>query len=83
MDAPRPDDRDGARRRLDRESLSRELPSGAHAWQLGDRQAATNRLRAGFELLTQARERFYPVDAYLIDLCLLDALRRRGRGQPL
>ncbi|MEJ7640036.1 MAG: hypothetical protein WKF75_19230 [Singulisphaera sp.] len=23
-------------------------------------------------MLTQARERFYPVDAYLIDLCLID-----------
>jgi len=57
---------------VDRESLWRELASGAHAWQLGDSQAAANRLRAGFELLTQARERFYPVDAYLIDVCLID-----------
>ena len=31
-----------------------------------------NRLRAGFEILTQARERFYPVDAYVVDFCLLD-----------
>jgi alpha-mannosidase len=57
---------------IDRESFWRELAAGAHAWQLGDCQAATSRLRAGFELLTQARERFYPVDAYLLDLCLLD-----------
>ena len=57
---------------LDAESLAREVLSGAAAWQSGDAPAATNRLRAAFELLTQARERFYPVDAYLIDLCLLD-----------
>ncbi len=57
---------------LDAESLAREVLSGAVAWQSGDAPAATNRLRAAFELLTQARERFYPVDAYLIDLCLVD-----------
>jgi alpha-mannosidase len=57
---------------LDEESLTREVLAGSHAWQAGDWPAATNRLRAAFELLTQARERFYPVDAYLLDLCLLD-----------
>lgn len=57
---------------LDAESLEREVLSGAHAWSEGDHPAATNRLRAGFELLTQARERFYPVDAYIVDVCLLD-----------
>ncbi|HZW30461.1 MAG TPA: glycosyl hydrolase family 38, partial [Isosphaeraceae bacterium] len=62
----------------DEESLGRELIAGAHAWQLGDGQAATNRLRAAFEILTQARERFYPVDAYLVDLCLLDPAMAGG-----
>jgi alpha-mannosidase len=57
---------------LDAESLEREVFSGADAWQAGDYPAATNRLRAAFELLTQARERFYPVDAYLIDVCMID-----------
>ena len=57
---------------VDRESLWRELSAGALAWQSGDHHGATNRLRAGFELLTQARERFYPVEAYLLDICLLD-----------
>jgi alpha-mannosidase len=57
---------------VDRESLTREVMAGAHAWQLGDETAAVNRLRAAFEILTQARERFYPVDAHLVDLCLLD-----------
>ncbi|HEX8200543.1 MAG TPA: glycosyl hydrolase family 38, partial [Isosphaeraceae bacterium] len=56
---------------LDVENLSREALAGARAWRDGDRPTATNRLRAAFELLTQARERFYPVDAYILDLCLL------------
>ena len=54
------------------QALTREILAGADAWQSCDRTTAVNRLRAGFEVLTQARERFYPVDAYLIDLCLLD-----------
>ncbi len=37
-----------------------------------------NRLRAAFEVLTQARERFYPVDVYLLDLCLLDPAMSAG-----
>ncbi|MCA1686553.1 MAG: glycosyl hydrolase family 38, partial [Planctomycetia bacterium] len=57
---------------LDRESLTREALAGARAWALGDANTAKNRLRASFELLTQARERFYPVDAYIVDLCLID-----------
>ncbi len=57
---------------LDHESLARELLAGAHSWRIGDWASAINRLRAGFEVLTQARERFYPVDAYLLDLCLID-----------
>ncbi len=57
---------------LDVESLTRETLAGARAHQDGDHPAAAGRLRAAFELLTQARERFYSVDAYLIDLCLLD-----------
>jgi alpha-mannosidase len=54
------------------QALTREILPGADAWQSCDRTTAINRLRAGFEVLTQARERFYPVDAYLVDLCLLD-----------
>ena len=63
---------------LDVESLTREALTGAHAWQTGDRTAAVNRLRASFELLTQARERFYPVDAYIIDMCLIDPAMPAG-----
>ena len=57
---------------IDYESLTRELLAGAHQWRIDDWSSAVNRLRAAFENLTQARERYYPVDAYLIDLCLID-----------
>jgi alpha-mannosidase len=57
---------------LDHENLTREALNGARAWASGDFNGARNRLRAAFELLTQARERFYPVDAYVVDLCLVD-----------
>ncbi len=57
---------------INHQALTREILAGADAWQNCDRTTAVNRLRAGFEVLTQARERFYPVDAYLVDFCLLD-----------
>jgi alpha-mannosidase len=57
---------------LSRSNLLREAVSGAKAWRSGDPTAATNRLRAAFELITEARERFYPLDGYILDLCLLD-----------
>lgn len=74
----------GHSQEIDRESLWRELAAGAHAWRVGDAPAAANRLRAAFEVLTQARERFYPVDAYLLDLCLLDPSMAGGvLAEPL
>jgi alpha-mannosidase len=63
---------------INHEALTREVLAGADAWQICDRPTAINRLRAGFEVLTQARERFYPVDAYLVDLCLLDPAMPSG-----
>lgn len=36
----------------------------------GDSDGAEVSLRAAFELLLEARERFFPVDCYLLDLCL-------------
>jgi alpha-mannosidase len=63
---------------LDIENLTREALGGSRSWSRGDRPAATNRLRGAFELLTQARERFYPVDAYVVDLCLLDPAAPAG-----
>jgi alpha-mannosidase len=69
---------------LDRDSLARELFAGAQAWRSGDSNGTVNRLRAAFEILTQARERFYSVDAYIIDLCLLDqALPGGALAAPL
>ncbi len=35
-----------------------------------DAATMTTHLRACFEMLLEARERFYPVDCYLLDLCL-------------
>jgi alpha-mannosidase len=60
------------------ESLKRDLLAGAHEWRIGDWSSAVNRLRSAFENLTQARERYYPVDAYLIDLCLIDPAMKEG-----
>lgn len=57
---------------IDHESLAREVFAGAAAWATADHNTAKNRLRAAFEVLTHAREKFYPVDAYIIDVCLLD-----------
>jgi alpha-mannosidase len=61
---------------IDHDSLTRETLTGARAWAAGDMPAARNRLRAAFEVLTQARERFYSTEAYLVDLTLLDPASR-------
>jgi alpha-mannosidase len=63
---------------IDYESLRRELLAGAHQWMIDDWSSAVNRLRAAFEKLTQARERYYPVDVHLLDLCLIDPGMREG-----
>ena len=63
---------------IDYESLTRELLAAAHQWRIDDWSSAINRLRAAFENLTQARERYYPVDAYLLDLCLIDPAMKEG-----
>jgi alpha-mannosidase len=36
-----------------------------------DRATAEAHLQAAFEILLEARERFYPVECYLLDLCLI------------
>lgn len=63
---------------LDQESLWREAGAGALAWIEGDVASAQGRLRACFEILTEARERFYSVDAYIVDFCLLDGNTPQG-----
>jgi alpha-mannosidase len=37
----------------------------------GDEAETRDRLQAAYDLLAEARERFYPVDSYFIDVCLL------------
>lgn len=44
--------------------------SAARAAVAGDSHTTQPQLKAAFELLLEARERFYPVECYLIDLCL-------------
>ncbi|MEX2286146.1 MAG: hypothetical protein WD648_03590 [Planctomycetaceae bacterium] len=56
---------------LDEVQLQREVLAAADAAVADDAIAARAHLRNCFEALTGARERFYPVECYLIDLCLL------------
>jgi alpha-mannosidase len=51
--------------------LQREAIAGAEAAVAGDVEAARAHLKNCFDTLTEARERFYPVEFYLIDMCLL------------
>ena len=44
--------------------------SAAKAAVADDCETARTHLRACFEMLLEARERFYPVDCYLLDVCL-------------
>ncbi len=56
---------------LDEVHLQREAVAAAVAALVGDAETARTRLAACFEALAEARERFYPVDCYLVDLCLV------------
>ncbi len=56
---------------LDEAHLKREVVAAADAALANDIDAARTHLRNCFEVLLEARERFYPVDCYLIDLCLV------------
>lgn len=56
---------------LDEGRLQREAVAAAAAILSQDQEAARTRLRNCFDVLTESRERFYPVDCYLIDLCLV------------
>lgn len=51
--------------------FQREAVAAARAAVANDPETARTRLKVCFELLTEARERFYPTECYLIDLCLL------------
>jgi alpha-mannosidase len=56
---------------FDEAYFQREAVAGAEAAVQGDADAAREKLRLCFEVLHTARERFYPVECHLIDLCLL------------
>ncbi|MDA1014295.1 MAG: hypothetical protein O3A00_07555 [Planctomycetota bacterium] len=56
---------------LDEVHLHREAISAAEAALANDGSTAQTHLRGCFESLMEARERFYPVDCYLLDVCLV------------
>ncbi|MCA8996688.1 MAG: hypothetical protein KDA80_06880, partial [Planctomycetaceae bacterium] len=56
---------------IDEVHMQRELTAAAKAAIHQDEVAAKKHLHHCFEILQECRERFYPVDSYLIDLCLL------------
>ena len=66
---------------LGHERFSAEVVSAAKAWTARDWNTSKNHLRAAFEMLTTARERFYPVDAYVVDICLVDPAMPAGAFQ--
>jgi alpha-mannosidase len=56
---------------LDTDRFQRESVAAAKKAMEGDSQAAQDGLRSAFELLTDAREYYYPVEAHLLDLTLV------------
>lgn len=56
---------------IDEVRLQTRTVGAARAVMAGDRETATTHLKSAFEVLQEARERFYPVESYLIDLCLV------------
>ena len=56
---------------LDESQFQRETLAAAEKAVAGDAEEAKERLTAAFDLLTEAREYFYPVETYLIDMTLV------------
>ncbi len=56
---------------LDEETFRKETLSAVEALYEGDVENARVRLQAAFDLLHEAREYFYPVEAHLLDLTLV------------
>lgn len=56
---------------LDEVHFQREAIAAAQAALVNDAETVRTRLRSCFDLLLEARERFFPVDCYLLDLCLV------------
>lgn len=55
---------------LDEVQIERQTLAAAEAAVAGDVETAKKELSECFEVLTEARERFYPVELYLVDLTL-------------
>ncbi len=56
---------------LDEESFRREATAAAEAAFEGDAETTQARIQAAYDLLNEAREYFYPVEAHLLDLTLV------------
>ncbi|MEX0715103.1 MAG: hypothetical protein WD066_00880 [Planctomycetaceae bacterium] len=56
---------------VDETQLQKEALAAADAALAADADAVRAHLKTCFEMLLEVRERFYPVDCYLLDLCLL------------
>lgn len=56
---------------IDELRLQNRAVAAARAILAHDRETAEAHLRGAFEVLLEARERFYPVECYLLDLCLV------------
>ena len=56
---------------LDEVAFESSTLSAAEKWVEGDDEAAREHLRSAFDLLTEAREYFYPVETHLLDLTLV------------
>lgn len=57
---------------LDEAHMQREVTAAAQAAIQHDIETARSHLTHCFEMLLECRERFYPVDCHLIDLCLIN-----------
>ncbi len=75
---------------VDEVHLQREAVSAAEAALAGDHPACRTHLQSCFDVLLEARERFYPVDCFLVDLCLLiprladeQLAKELSSGQPV
>ncbi|WP_075091446.1 hypothetical protein [Planctomyces sp. SH-PL14] len=56
---------------LDEPHLEREIVAAAKAACTQDGEGARKHLRHCYEMLLECRERYYPVDCFLLDLCLV------------
>jgi len=68
---------------VDRTRLEAETIAAAKGAMAGDRPAAERHLQRAFETLLECRERFYPVDCWLIDLCLVSATQANSHFERL